>query len=146
MYLKFNCQVNIDPNLISNACSQTELKLTSQVAKDTAPFVPALTLAFSNSTRIVGNNIIYSGIQARMLWEGKVMVDSATGKGARYLGDEIGYRFPKGASLVASDRNLNYTKSVHEKAQDHWCEASKAQNMEKWVRVAEKLMEDEMNG
>ena len=113
--------------------------------KDTVPFVPALTGAFSNSARQIENNIVYSGVQARYLYEGMVMVDSETGKGARYLGDEIGFRFRKGATLVASDRPLNFTTSVHAQAQAHWCEASKAQNLDKWVRVAGKLLEEEMN-
>mgnify|MGYP003329906346 CR=1 FL=1 len=113
--------------------------------KDTEPFVPALTGAFSNSARVIGNNIVYSGVQARYLYEGKVMVDSETGKGARYLGDEIGFRFPLGAKLVATERDLHFNTSFHAQAQSHWCEASKAQNLEKWVRVAGKILEEEAN-
>lgn len=144
MYLKFDVQTNIDPNLLDGACSMAEKKLAIQVMKDTVPYVPALTGVFSNSTRIIGKNIIYSGVQARYLYEGKVMVDSETGKGARYLGDEIGFRHRRGAILVPSERNLNYTTAMHPKAQAHWCEASKRDNLEKWRRVAERLLGEEL--
>ena len=144
MILKFNVQTNIDPNMIVDACSIAEKKLIVQVMKDTKPYVPALTEAFSNSARIIGKNIVYSGVQARYLYEGKVMIDSETGKGARWLGDEIGYRHRKGAVLIPSERSLNYTTAVHAKAQAHWCEASKADNLEKWRRIAEKLLGEEL--
>ena len=44
----------------------------------------------------------------------------------------------KGAVKVLTDKNLVFSKSVHPQAQAHWFEASKAQNLEKWLRVYKK--------
>lgn len=140
MNLEFDVKVNLDPAMLIDACSVAEKKLAIQVMKDTVPYVPALTGTFSNMTRVIGNQIVYTGVMARYLWEGKVMVDSETGKGARYLGDEIGYRHRKGAKLVPSDRNLNYSTSMHPKATARWFEASKAENLQKWLKIAKVLI------
>ena len=47
---------------------------------------------------------------------------------------------PKGGTKVVTDRNLVFTKTMHSQAQAFWCEASKAQNIDKWVRVAQKAV------
>lgn len=47
---------------------------------------------------------------------------------------------PKGGTKVVTDRNLVFTQAVHRQAQDHWFEASKAQNMEKWLHTADKAV------
>ena len=121
--------------------------LASQVAKDTEPFVPALTKSQVNRTQVVENRIVYPGPYARYLYEGKVMVDAATGKGPMRIvskdGSEV-IRFHKGAKLKPTDRPLDIKKDVHPQATDHWFEASKAQNMGKWARAAGKLMKDEL--
>lgn len=138
--LTFKVQSNIDPNMLIDMCTVAEKKLAIEVMKDTVPFVPALTGTFSNMTRVIGNQIVYTGVMARYLYEGKVMVDSVTGKGARYMGEEIGYRHRRGATLVPTDRDLNYSKSMHPKATSHWFEASKAKNLDKWVKMAGNLI------
>ena len=140
MNLTFDVKSNIDPNMLVDACSVAEKKLTVEIMKDTVPYVPALTGVFSNTARVVGNKIVYSGVMARYLWEGKVMVDSETGKGARWLGDEIGYRHRRGATLVPTSRNLEYSKSMHPLAQSHWFNASKARNLKKWLKLAKMLI------
>lgn len=112
------------------ACGKAEHVLAVQVEKDTVPFVPALTGSLTERTRVVGNAIIYPGPYARFLYNGKVMVDPNTG--STYA--------PKGGTKVLTDRNLVFTKTMHPQAQSHWFEASKAQNLDKWVRVAEKAV------
>lgn len=124
---------------ISAACTQAERILVVQVAKDTRPYVPARTMSLNQRTRIIGNSIVYPGPCARYLWEGKVMADSATGKGPAHI-PGVGYRFRKGATLKPTSRKLKFTKSVHPLAQDHWTEASTKANLEKWKRVAMKAV------
>ena len=58
---------------------------------------------------------------ARYLHEGKVMVNAATGKGPAYI-PNVGFRYPKGAQLRATDRPLDYTTSKNEKAGPKWGE------------------------
>lgn len=117
-------------NALAKACSRAENALAQQVMKDTAPFVPALTGSLTERTRVVGNEVIYPGPYARFLYYGKVMVDPTTG--STYA--------PKGGTKVVTDRNLVFNTTMHPQAQSHWFDASKAQNMEKWVRVADKAV------
>jgi len=115
---------------LAQGCGRAEHVLAVQIEKDTVPFVPALTNSLTERTRVVGNAIIYPGPYARFLYNGKVMVDPNTG--STYA--------PEGGTKVETDRNLVFTKSVHPQAQSHWFEASKAQNIKKWIRVADKAV------
>lgn len=113
---------------IAKACTRAEHVLAEQVEKDTQPFVPMLTGSLTQRTRVDGSAVIYPGPYARFLYYGKVMVDPSTG--STYA--------PKGGTKVVTDRNLVFNKTMHPQAQAHWFEASKAQNLDKWVRVADK--------
>lgn len=115
---------------LAQACGKAEHILAVQVEKDTVPFVPALTGSLTERTRVVGNAIIYPGPYARFLYNGKVMVDPNTG--STYA--------PKGGTKVVTNRNLVFNQTMHPQAQSHWFEASKAQNLDKWLRVAEKAV------
>lgn len=113
---------------LQQACSKAEHILAQQIAKDTAQYVPMLTGSLNTRTKVEGNKIIYPGPYARFLYYGKVMIDPDTGSTwAR-----------KGKTKVVTERDINFTKDFHPYAQAHWFEASKAANLEKWVRVAEK--------
>ena len=111
-------------------CSKAEHIVAQQVAKDTVPFVPALTGSLTQRTRVEDSKVIYPGPYARFLYYGKLMVDPITG--SSYA--------PKGGTKVLTDKNLVFSKAMHPQAQAHWFEASKAQNLEKWVRVADKAV------
>lgn len=133
MALKFSVRtdgVDTIKGALASACGRAEHILAQQIIKDTTPFVPALTGSLTQRTRVVGNEVIYPGPYARFLYYGKVMVDPATG--STYA--------PKGGHKVVTDRNLVFNTTMHPQAQSHWFEASKAQNMEKWMRVADKAV------
>jgi hypothetical protein len=71
------------------------------------------------------------------------MVDSETGKGPAHYFDKNGneyFRFKQGSRLVATDRNLVFTQEMHPEVQSHWFEASKAQNLDKWLAIAKKAV------
>lgn len=104
-----------------------------QMAKDTEPYVPARTKSLANRTRVEDDVIIYPGPYARFLYYGKLMIDPKTGSSWA----------TKGATKVVTGKNLDISTAVHGKAQAHWFEASKAQNKQKWVRVAGKVMQSE---
>ena len=104
---------------------EAEHAVAVQVEKDTRPFVPALTLSLANRTQVDGDSVIYPGPYARFLYYGKVMIDPETGSTfAR-----------KGVKKVETDQKLHFNTSVNPMAQSHWFEASKAQNLDKWLRV-----------
>ena len=148
--LKFRGRTNIDEVLahkLAAAATKAEHKLAVQVASDTSPYVPALTGSLDERTYVDGDQIIYPGPYARYLYYGKVMVDSKTGKGPARFFDKMGNEiiaFPKGSKLTETNKNLVFSKAMHSRAQAHWFEASKAQNINKWVRVAAKEMDKNM--
>ena len=115
---------------IAKACTRAEHVLAEQIEKDTQPFVPMLTGSLTQRTRVDGSAVIYPGPYSCFLYYGKVMVDPNTG--STYA--------PKGGTKVVTDRNLVFNQKMHPQAQAHWGEASKAQNLDKWVRVADKAV------
>lgn len=139
MALKFKVDVSgMDAvkEAIAKACTEAEHKVAEQVLSDTAPFVPASGNAagLTNRARVVGNSVIYPGPYARYLYYGKLMVDAETGS-AWVRKDE---------HKVPTDKNLVFRKDFHPQAQSHWFEASKAQNLDKWVQTAKKAVADDM--
>lgn len=107
--------------------------LALQMAKDTEPYVPALTKSLANRTTVKDDVIIYPGPYARFLYNGKLMIDPNTGSAWAQ----------KGATKVVTGKDLNISTAVHSKAQSHWFEASKAQNLPKWRNVARRAMQRE---
>lgn len=126
--LKFRTEVNWNADEWVASNDRAEHAVAVQMEKDTRPFVPALTGSLMNRTRVDGNVVIYPGPYARFLYYGKVMVDPDTGSPFAQ----------KGAVKVLTDKDLVFNRSVNPQAQSHWFEASKAQNLEKWVRVYRK--------
>lgn len=150
-YLKIRIDDNFSKTLAENlkqAGMRTAHTLAVQIAKDTEPFVPFLTGSLSNRTHPVDNMIIYPGPYARYLYNGKVMVDAATGKGPMRIVGKDGVeviRFRKGATLKPTEINLDIKKRPgHALATDHWLEASKAKNLGKWIETAKKAVEREL--
>ena len=115
---------------LAEECTRAEHIVALQVRKDTSPYVPALTGSLDKRTRVKGSQIIYPGPYARYLYYGKLMVDPDTG--SSYAS--------KGATKVLTDKNLVFNTAMHSQAQSHWFEASKSENLEKWVHVADKAV------
>lgn len=135
--LTFKVQTNLSEALaaaIGKAATRAEHIVAVQAAKDTSPYVPFLTGSLDQRTRVDGNEIIYPGPYARFLYYGKVMVDPETG--STYA--------KKGATKVLTDKNLEFNKAGHNQAQSYWFEASKAENLKKWIRVADKAVKNEL--
>lgn len=131
---------------LMQASSKAEHTLAIQIRKDTSQYVPALTGSLDTRTRIEGvgdagfghgtggSTIVYPGPYARYLYYGKLMVDPSTG--SSYAS--------KGGTKILTDKNLVFNKAMHAQAQSHWFEASKAENLEKWVRVADKAVKHDL--
>ena len=135
--LKITVHTDIDAAIakkLAVASTKAEHAVAVQAAKDTSPYVPMLTGSLNARTQVEGGNIIYPGPYARYLYYGKLMVDPTTG--SSYA--------PKGGTKVLTDKNLVFNQASHPQAQDHWFEASKAQNMDKWLRVAEKAVNNDL--
>ena len=135
--LKFTVHTDLNEAVahkLAEASTKAEHTVAIQVQKDTSPYVPALTGSFDQRTSVDGGYVIYPAPYARYLYYGKLMVDPETGSSyAR-----------KGTTKVLTDKNLVFNQAMHSQAQSHWFEASKAQNLEKWVRVADKAVKHEL--
>lgn len=119
---------------LAEGCTKAEHIVALQVRKDTSPYAPALTGDLDRRTRVDGSKVIYPGPQSHYLYYGKLMVDPETG--SSYA--------PKGGTKVLTDKDLVFSKAVHGQAQSHWFEASKAENLEKWVRVSDKAVKHDL--
>lgn len=106
---------------IAKFANESEVWLANEVIKDTDPFVPALTGSLSRRSHVEGDMVVYPGPYARYLYYGKVMEGPPSG--------------PK----HATDKDLVYTTAMHANAQSHWFEASKAQNLPKWIKGVKKF-------
>lgn len=132
--LSFRVETNLTEAIaeaLANKTSKAEHVVAEQVRKDTSPYVPFRNGVLDRGTQVVGNTVVYPGPYARFLYYGKVMVDPETGSAWA----------PAGGKKVVTDRNLVFTTDFHPDAQAHWFEASKAQNLDKWVQVAQKAVE-----
>lgn len=144
---------------INNAANKAELAVAQQVLSDTDPFVPARTLSLSTRSHTDPETaedqnplyeraeeetkkainagkpvVIYPGPYARFLYYGKLMIDPNTGSSW----------VPKGGTKEVTGKDLQYSKIPHGQAQDHWFEASKAQNLDEWIRVADKAVKKDL--
>lgn len=140
--ISVDLQKNIDPNLLTGRATKLEKAMAWQIFKDTDPFVPMKTGIFAHALSFVKDNFIfYGGPYARYLYYGNRMVNSLTGKGPMYI-PEVGWRWPKGATLRPTDEPLHISTAVHKDATSHWMEASKARNMKKWEKIAARIYTD----
>lgn len=121
-----------DFSTILPSTSQAEKTLAAQVMADTDKFVPALTGSLAQRAHIEESTIVYPGPYARFLYYGKVMIYEPTGSTWA----------PKYEHKVVTGRDLIMGKSMHPLATSHWFEVSKAANLEKWLRVAGRLVKN----
>lgn len=105
-----------------------------RVKEDTSPFVPARNGILDRNTKVEKNKIIYDSPYAHYLYVGKLYVDPKTGSPV----------VSSGQTKVATSRDLVFSQAMHGQAQSHWFEASKAQNLDKWIEAAKKAVKHEL--
>lgn len=129
---------------LAQACTKAEHEVAMAIKADTRSFVPSSGAAagLMNRAYVTGNSVVYPGPYARYLYYGKVWIDPKI-NAAGFLTDE-GWFSRKGSKKVPTERDLHISQAVNPKACSHWFEASKAQNLEKWARVADKAVKDEL--
>lgn len=140
---------NIDLGRIERNIEKAQYFLDSQVMTDMVPYMPIQTGNFTQRTRAMSAAVAGSGKvvaaappMGRYLYMGKVMVDSETEKGPMRIevspGEYI-FRFRKGAKLVATDRDLNFSKATNPKVQKQWFDAAKRDHGKEWVKQVKKI-------
>jgi hypothetical protein len=137
-------EMEIDLGRFEGQFSKAQYILDSTVMTDMVPYMPMDTGQFINVTKAMSASIAGSGkvVAAappfgRFLYNGLVMVDEATGspyarKGAKkVLVSEFG-------GLTSAPQKLNFSKSAHPKATDHWFEAAKKEHGKQWIDIVKK--------
>ncbi|MBQ0165385.1 MAG: hypothetical protein KBS75_09355 [Bacteroidales bacterium] len=119
---------------------------TQNVLRRMLKYIPMETGAFTKNTVISSVTTITSTAdQANYLYYGKRMVNAKTGKGPRYI-PGVGYRWPRGATLIPTTQDLNYTKTFHPLAGPYWDERLKAAEGEILAEELEKYLMTRLGG
>lgn len=120
-----NVQFVLNLDRFARQFQKAQWLLGEMVLESCKPFMPFLTGSMTqrSHTEDGGRKVIFPGPYARFQYMGKVMVGEVTGSPwAR-----------KGERKRVIDRNLQYTKTFNPDATDHWFDAAKARDGEKWV-------------
>lgn len=141
-------KINLNLDRFSKQFQEAQYELDGNVMNSMVPFMPDNNGLFIDVTKaasaaIQGSGNVYAAVGpfGRYLYEGKVMVDSKTGKGPAKIPTGPGeyvLRFRKGAKLVATDRPLRFAKTHNPEATDHWFDPAKKKDLDKWVKQAKK--------
>lgn len=145
--IKGNVHLDIDLSRYDKRFADAQSALDSRIMTDMMPFMPMDTGQFIDITRAQSAAMAGSGKvvaaappMGRMLYMGKKMVDSATGKGPRKIPTgpgEFVWRYRSGAKLVATDIPLKFNTAAHPQVTDHWFDATKEKHLDEWVELAQ---------
>ena len=137
--------MEIDLSRFARQFGRAQYELDSMIMESMIPFMPMQTGMFIDVTRSMSQAIAGSGkvIAAappigRFLYEGKTMVDPATGspwaaKGAKkVLVSQYGGK-------TAAKEDLQFSTHAHPKAQAHWFDAAKEKDGKIWVEKVKKI-------
>lgn len=104
-----------------NKTGDVQMQLTRIVNKRITRYMPFRTGALSTKLKYIKSptEIEVVAPYARMMYYGKVMVNSKTGKGPAFI-PGVGYRYKKGTILKATDRDLKYDTTKHPEAGPFW--------------------------
>lgn len=137
-------ELDVDLSRFNRQYGLAQYLLDSQIMTDMVPFMPMQTGTFINITRgmsaaIAGAGKVYAAAppMGRFLYEGKTMVDEATGSpwarpGARKV------LVSQYSGLTAARENLDYSKAAHPGVADHWFDAAKKAYGKQWVAKAKR--------
>lgn len=129
-------KVNVNLNRFEKQYQEAQFWLDSEVMTSMVPFMPMRDGNFINDTRresasLAGTGKVVAGVapMGRFLYEGLVMVDPLTGSPwAR-----------KDAKKVVTDRPLQFDKTRHPYATDHWFDEAKQKDGKKWIKGVKKI-------
>ena len=104
-----------------NKTGDVQMQLTRIVNKRITRYMPFRTGALSTKLKYIKSptEIEVAAPYARMMYYGKVMVNSKTGKGPALI-PGVGYRYRKGTTLKVTDRDLKYDTTKHPDAGPFW--------------------------
>lgn len=123
---------------------KAQYALDNAIMSSMEPYMPMQTGSLIQRTRaessaLAGTGIVVAAVApyGRYLYFGHKMVNSATGKGPRYI-PTIGYRWPRGATLIATSEPLTYGRAS---ATPLWFETAKQKHGKDWVGVVQRVID-----
>lgn len=122
---------------------QAQTELDTMIMTSMIPYMPLQTGDLRRATQaesmsFAGTGIVFAAVPpyGRYQYMGVKMVDSATGKGPMKI-PTVGYRFHKGAKLVATDIPLKYSQPM---ARARWFEVAKDAHLNAWVKKVQDII------
>lgn len=143
-----NMKADVSLDRFSAQFNDAQFWLDSQIMTDMVPYMPMQSGDFIQRTRAMSASMAGTGSvvaaappMGRFLYEGKKMVNAATGKGPQKIPTGPGeyvWRWPKGAKLSATNQPLELSKNAHPKATDHWFDAAEKAHGKAWISGVKK--------
>lgn len=108
-------RIGVDKN------GDVQMQVTRIINNRITKYMPFRTGALATKSKRIKSptEIEVAAPYAIYMYYGKVMVNSATGKGPAFI-PGVGYRYRKGTVLKATERDLNYDLTKHPKAGPFW--------------------------
>jgi len=135
--------INVDLSAYPERFARAQQRLGEAVLVSSKVFMPLLTGSLQQRSYVDdgGRKVVFPGPYGRYQYGGRVMVDSVTGKGPALIHDrngvEVGLRFRKGATLVPTERRLNYSQPT---AQAEWFQPAKDKDLPAWVAECDRII------
>ena len=125
-----------------NKTGDVQMQLTRIVNKRITRYMPFRTGALSTKLKYIKSptEIEVVAPYARMMYYGKVMVNSKTGKGPAFI-PGVGYRYKKGTVLRVTDRDLEYDKTKNPDAGPFWDRALLAKEKSQMIQEVQRYID-----
>lgn len=128
--------MEIDLGRFEGQYTRAQYDLDSTVMTDMVPYMPMQTGTFINVTRGMSQAIAGSGKvvaaappMGRFLYNGKLMVGERTRSAWA----------AKGEKKVITEKDLDFSKHAHPKAQSHWFDAAKKDHGKVWIKKVKQI-------
>lgn len=132
----YEIRMMIDLERFEKQFTRAQYELDNMVMTSMVPYMPMQTGTFINVTRAMSAAIAGTGKvvaaappMGRFLYEGKLMVGERTRSAWA----------AKGERKEIVEKNLDFSKHAHPKAQSHWFDAAKRDYGKVWIAKAKKV-------
>lgn len=133
-----NIKVKVSMKPTNQAIDRAQYALDGAIMHSMIPYMPMqngtlIQRTVAENASLQGTGQIYAAVgpHGRFLYEGKVMVDPVTGSTwAR-----------KDSKKVVTDREINFSRQAHPKAQKEWFLEAKRKKLKDWVDIAQRKVE-----
>lgn len=141
----YDIEMDVDLSRFNKQYGQAQWLLDSEIMTDMEPFMPKESGVFINVTKglsaaIAGSGKVYAAAPpfGRFLYEGKTMVDIATGspwarKGAKKV------LVSQYSGQTNASENLKISTGSNPRATDHWFKKAKEVYGKQWIKKAKRI-------